>query len=55
MLACICCGAIEVPLGIMILSAIGWLGHKIKRWKCCCGCHKEHEKTKVPPIPPKTP
>ena len=55
MLACICCGAIEIPLAIMILSAIGWLGRKIKNWKCCYGCHEEHEVSKAPPVPPKKP
>ena len=44
-IACICCGLVEVPVAIAILSAIGWLAHKIKNWKCCCGCHKKHKES----------
>ena len=45
MIACICCGLIEVPALLFILSLIGWLCNKIKKG-CCCDCHKEHKEHK---------
>ena len=43
-IACICGGICEVWLIPFIIGGFAVLWRKIKNWKCCCTCHKEHRK-----------